>query len=171
MFNPVLKEVSADRLVYSTSVSFRIVFAVIAVFLAAAVRQPSVIIIIIIGACLFGALFLERWVFDKNQNVFEKNVGILVLYTRKRQPLDNLDKVLLREAGLSYSDRPKMMKAISRRTAILSVVDGNGTVHGLDMVKGSSIKEIRASGTRLADFCNIPFDDGLEEEEEEGSQI
>ena len=167
MFNPQLKEVSEQRLVYSTSVSFRIVFAIIALFLAAAVRQPGVLIILIIGACLFGALFLERWVFDKNDNVFEKNVGILLLHSRRRQPLDHLEKVLLREAGLSYSERPKMMRAISRRTAILSVVDRDGTVHGLDMVKGSTIKEIKASGTRLAEFCNIPFDDSLEEEEEQ----
>ena len=56
-----------------------------------------------------------------------------------------------------------MMRAVSRQTAILSIVDGEGKSYGLDMVKGSSIREVKESGARLAEFCGIPFEDNVTE--------
>ena len=52
-----------------------------------------------------------------------------------------------------------MVRAISRATAILSVVDRDGKSYGLDMVKGASLREIRDSAAKLAEFCDIPFED------------
>ena len=158
-------------MVYSTSSGFRIVFALIAGFLIFSSQgQPGVILIILIALSLLGALYLERWVFDRSANLFEKNVGLLFLHTRKRQPLDHLEKVVLREVGPSYQDRPRMMKAVSRQAAILSIVDRSGTNHGLDMLKGSSLREARDSAQKLAKFCDIPFEDLVPQEEAEVPQ-
>ena len=171
MFNPVLRAVSERRLVYSTSSGFRIVFAVIAGFLIFSSQgQPGVILIILIALSALGALYLERWVFDKEDNLFEKNVGLLFLHSRKRQPLDHLAKIVLREVGPSYQDRPKMMKAVSRQAAILAIIDQEGTNHGLDMIKGASLREARDSAQKLAKFCDIPFEDLVPQDEEEVPQ-
>ena len=159
MFNPVLREVSQRRLVYSTSIGFRLVFAAIAVFLIISVRQPNVVVIIFLALSVFGALYLERWVFDKDANLFEKNVGVLFLHTRKKMPLDRLQRVVLREVGPAHHERPRMVRAISRASAILSVVDRDGNTYGLDMIKGASLREIRNSAVKLAKFCGIPFED------------
>lgn len=159
MFSPVLREVSEQRMVYSTSVGFRVVFAVIAVFLIVSVRQLNVVVGIFLALSVFGALYLERWIFDKDANLFEKNVGILFLHTRKRLPLDRLQRVVLREVGPAHHERPRMVRAISRAAAILSVVDCDGKSYGLDMVKGTSLQEIRKSAAKLAGFCGIPFED------------
>ena len=159
MFNPVLRKVTDRRLVYSTSLGFRIVFAAIAIFLIVSMRQPNVVVIIFLALSLFGALYLERWVFDKDANVFEKNVGLLFLHTRKKLPLDRLQRVVLREVGPAHHERPRMVRAISRATAILSVLDRDGKSYGLDMVKGASLREIRDSAAKLAEFCDIPFED------------
>ena len=168
MFNPVLREVSERRMVYSTSSGFRIVFAIIAGFLIFSSQgQPGIILIILIALSALGALYLERWVFDKEANLFEKNVGLLFLHTRKRQPLDHLAKIVLREVGPSYQDRPRMMKAVSRQAAILAIIDQEGTNHGLDMIKGSSLREARDSAHKLAKFCDIPFEDLVPQEESE----
>lgn len=146
-------------MVYSTSVGFRVVFAVIAVFLIVSVRQLNVVVGIFLALSVFGALYLERWIFDKDANLFEKNVGILFLHTRKRLPLDRLQRVVLREVGPAHHERPRMVRAISRAAAILSVVDCDGKSYGLDMVKGTSLQEIRKSAAKLAGFCGIPFKD------------
>ena len=168
MFNPVLKAVSERRMVYSTSSGFRIVFAIIAGFLIFSSQgRPGIILIILIALSALGALYLERWVFDKDSNLFEKNVGLLFLHTRNQQPFDQLEKVVLREVGPAYQDRPRMMKAVSRQAAILSIVDGTGTNHGLDMIKGSSLREARDTAQKLATFCDIPFDDLVPQEEAE----
>ena len=158
-------------MVYSTSSGFRIVFGVIAGFLMFSSQgQPGVILIILIALSLLGALYLERWVFDKDANLFEKNVGLLFLHTRKKQSLDQIEKVVLREVGPAYQDRPRMMKAVSRQAAILAIVDRSGTNHGLDMIKGSSLREARDSAQKLAKFCDIPFDDLVPQEESEVPQ-
>ena len=171
MFNPVLRTVSERRLVYSTSSGFRIVFALIAGFLIFSSQgQPGIILIVLIALSALGALYLERWVFDKDANRFEKNVGLLFLHTRKRQPLDHLAKIVLREVGPSYQDRPKMMKAVSRQAAILAIVDQSGTNHGLDMIKGASLREARDSAQKLAKFCDIPFEDLVPQDEAEVPQ-
>ncbi len=171
MFNPILRTVSEQRMVYSTSSGFRVVFALIAGFLVFSSQgQPGVILIILIALSLLGALYLERWVFDKDANMFEKNVGLLFLHTRKQQPLDHLTKIVLREVGPSYQDRPRMMKAVSRQAAILAIVDQSGTNHGLDMIKGSSLREARDSAQKLAKFCDIPFEDLVPQEETDVQQ-
>lgn len=158
-------------MMYSTSSGFRIVFALIAGFLVFSSQgQPGVILIILIALSLLGALYLERWVFDKDANLFEKNVGLLFLHTRKRQPLNHLTKIVLREVGPSYQDRPRMMKAVSRQAAILAIVDQSGTNHGLDMIKGSSLREARDSAQKLAKFCDIPFEDLVPQEETDVQQ-
>ena len=155
-------------MVYSTSSGFRVVFAIIAGFLIFSSQgQPGIILIILIALSALGALYLERWVFDREANLFEKNVGLLFLHTRKQQPLDHLDKIVLREVGPSYQDRPRMMKAVSRQAAILAIVDQSGTNHGLDMIKGSSLREARDSAQKLAKFCDIPFEDLVPQEEAE----
>jgi len=171
LFNPVLRTVSERRMVYSTSSGFRVVFAIIAGFLIFSSQgQPGVILIILIALSLLGALYLERWVFDKEANLFEKNVGLLFLHTRKQQPLEHLTKIVLREVGPSYQDRPRMMKAVSRQAAILAIVDQSGTNHGLDMIKGSSLREARDSAQKLAKFCDIPFEDLVPQEEADVQQ-
>jgi hypothetical protein len=48
---------------------------------------------------------------------------------------------------------------MSRRTAILSVVDRDGRVYGLDMVKGGSVREVKKSAELLSDFCGITLED------------
>ena len=157
-------------MVYSTSSGFRLVFAAIALVLVVSVRQPSVVVMVFLVLSVFGALYLERWIFDKEANLFEKNVGILFLHTRKQLPLDRLERVVLREVGPSHRERPRMVRAMSRAAAIFSVVDHDGTSYGLDMVKGASLKEIRSSAEKLAKFCEIPFDDQGPQTEEDGSQ-
>lgn len=170
MFNPVLRKHGAHRLVYSTSIGFRFLFLITAGIIIASVasvgegaflERINFVALIIIGICLFAALYLERWVFDKKTNRFEKNVGIVFFHSRRRYLLDTLQKVVLQELGVKYGDRPKMQRWMSRRTAMLSVVDREGNVYRLDMVKGGSVREVRKSAELLADFCGIPLEDHL----------
>ena len=63
-----------------------------------------------------------------------------------------------------------MMKAVSRQAAILAIVDQSGTNHGLDMIKGASLREARDSAQKLAKFCDIPFEDLVPQDEAEVPQ-
>jgi hypothetical protein len=170
LFNPVLKKHGSDRMVYSTSIGFRIVFLVTAGIIIASVaaygkgpffQRINLLTLVIIAICLFAALYLERWVFDKTKNRFERNVGIVFLYSRQRYPLDALQKVVLKESGVKYNDRPKMLRWISRMAVMLSIVDRDGKIYRLDMVKGASAREARRAAELLSDFCRILLEDHL----------
>lgn len=178
MFNPILRKRGANRLVYSTSFGFRIVFLVTAGTIIGCIvcfsegsfwERVNFVAIIIIGICLFAALYLERWIFDKNTNRFEKNVGLVFVHSRQAHPLDTLAKVVLEEPGMKYGDRPKMLRWTSRRRAVLSISDRDGNVYGLDMVRGGSVREVRKSAELLSDFCGIPLEDHLGDVIEGGS--
>jgi hypothetical protein len=168
LFNPVLRKRGTHSLVYSTSIGFRFIFLLTAgviIVIVATVGEGSFfecvnfVALIIIGICLFAALYLERWIFDKKANLFERNIGIVFFHSRRRHPLDALQKVVLEERGLKLNERPKMLRWMSRRTAILSVVDRDGNVYGLDMVKGGSVREVKKSAELLSDFCGITLED------------
>ena len=170
LFNPGLRERGKNRMVYSTSVGYRLVFCVTALIIILGVASVAgksffdsfnVFSCIIIGVCLFAALYLERWIFDKETNLFESNVGILFVYSRKKRSLDTLQKVVLQELGVNYTHKPKLLRWTSRKTAMLSVVDRDGNVYGLDMVKGGSVREARISAEKLSTFCGIPLEDNL----------
>jgi hypothetical protein len=170
LFNPVLRKHGAHRLVYSTSIGFRVLFLITAGIIIVSVvclgggiffERINFAALIVIGFCPFAALYLERWVFDKKTNRFEQNVGIVFFYSRRLHLLDSLQKVVLKEFGVRYDENPKIQCRMSRRAAMLSVVDQGGNVYRLDIVKGGSIREVKKSAELLADFCGIPLEDHL----------
>jgi hypothetical protein len=155
-------------MVYSISLWFRIVFLIVALIVLASVAGFSegaflsrfnAVSLIVVGVCLFAAAHLERWTFDRNANLFERDVGILLLYARKRRPLDALTKVVLREFGAKSKEEPRLVGWMSRPLAVLAVVDRDGNVYRLDMTRGGSVRELRRSAERLSAFCAIPLED------------
>jgi hypothetical protein len=168
LFNPTLKEYGDDKIVYATSLGFRIVFIFIAVFILISVLLASEgpvitrfngISVAIILICSIAALYLERWSFDKKTNAFERNVGFLFFYSRKNIPLDSLEKVVLYEPGVAQPEPSKYSRLVTRKSALVCVVDTGGNVYKLDMMKGGSITQARKIAESLSIFCDIPFND------------
>ncbi len=177
MFSPVLRAQGESRLVYATSVAFRImlfataiviVLSIVAVSGGSFFARSNIFSLVIAGICLFAALFRERWIFDKDANLFEKDVGFLFFHARKRAPLDALQKVLLQGPAFQQVDPPALLRWNARKTVTLSVVDRDDRLHRLDMVNGGSVRNMRRSAERLSAFCAIPLEDatGLKGEKE-----
>jgi len=167
LFSAVLREQGNQRMVYSTSVGTRIVFLVtllVIIFSIASVPEGSFLSrlnafsLAVISVCLFGLLYVQRWVFDKKSNLFEMDVGIVFLYRRKKAPLDALQKIVFHEAGRVADDGPKLVGLTSRRIAILSVVDRDSRAFKLDTARGGSVRELRRSAERLCAFCALPLE-------------
>jgi hypothetical protein len=170
LFNQVLKMLGSRKMVYSISVGYRIIFLAIAGVIIGSIsffgvgslfERINIGTLVIVLICLFAALYQERWIFDKNSNRFEKNFGIAFFYSRRRYPLDTLAKVVLQEPGLKYKEKPTLIRWVSPRSAILSIVDRNGTVYRLDMAKGGSARELRQFAERLSEFCGVPLENHL----------
>jgi hypothetical protein len=167
VFSAVLREKGTQRMVYATSVGVRIVFLVtilVIILSIASVPEGSFLsrfnafTLAVVAICLFGALYTERWVFDKKSNLFERNVGVVFLYSRKKVPLDTLQKVVFHEAGGGPRESLKLISVTPPRIAILSVVDRDSNVFKLETARGGSVRELRRSAERLCSFCAIPLE-------------
>ena len=167
MFGPVLKKETEFRLVYSTSLSFRVLCLssgiILLLIILSGVQGPfyfdeHLIALSISGICLVSALYLERWIFDKESNLFERHFGLLFLYSKLKRPLDRLECVLLYEMNRdsSQSDTPKY-SMLTRRSASLSIRSANNEVFKLDRVNGSGVKELSKTAEDLSRFCEIPL--------------
>ena len=97
--------------------------------------------------------------FDRSANLFEKDVGILFVYARKKAPLDALSKVVLQGPVVRQEDTPALLRWTSRKTVMLSVVGRDARVYWLDMLSGGSARDVRRSAERLSVFCAIPLED------------
>jgi len=184
LFGQALREQGEERLVYSAPVGQRVAFAAIAAVIVASVAvvgtgpllsRLNLFSVALVAVCIFAAVYLERWTFDREANRFERNVGILPLYHRDSKPLDSLRKVILRERGGRRGARPATgdggpaegptpLGILTRGAATLCVVDQEGREYRLDIVRGSAASQLRKCAERLSAFCSIP----MEEETEEG---
>ena len=167
MFDPILKENGTSRLTYATPLSFRVVCAAVAIiiFLSVALvpggtllSRLGVVPLVLICLCAFGALYLDRWTFDKAANVFQQDVGILLLHARRRRPLDSLRKVVLFQRGSGAGEHPSVLGPRARGTVVLSVVDRDGRVFKLNLSRGGGTRALRVYAERLAAFCSVPLE-------------
>ena len=181
MFSLVLTEKGKHRLVYSTSIGFRMVYLSIALLIflplitysdGSIFKSANIIALSLCAICLLSSLFLERWVFDKDSNFFEKNVGLILLYGKKRRPMDTLQSVVLdefRKGDRGDNVKPRRQSLfghrtqslIAHRTIVLYLQDRDGEVYKLDIVRGLGLEKLRKQAERLSDFCGIPFEDRL----------
>ena len=104
MFDLVLRTEGKHKMVYATSNAFRVIFLGIALPILVTVliaskgfpfQHANIFVLVLCAVCLLSGLFLERWVFDKGSNLFEKHVGLIFLYWTGRRPLDALQRVVL----------------------------------------------------------------------------
>lgn len=188
-----LREKGKDRLELSLSHSFRIILTFFFVLscLVLFSGDPSsgkvsinllpLLLVIVTG---LSALYEERWVFDRKENIFENHFGLIFLSRKRRVALDELARVeidsfirgrledredLPEDAGsFKSTSRPEKSsftgflgltpKRHAVRVVKLAVVDKQEKTYVLDTAKGHRVEEFRRTGKRIADFCGIPFE-------------
>ena len=163
MFNLVLRKTEKRRLVYSTSNGFRFVFLGIALLIFLTVlsasggmpfQRANIFALTLCIVCVGAALFLERWIFDMQSNLFEKNSGLIFFYFRKKKSLDSLKKVVLGDSLSSIRSTGRRLNPIDRRNVVLYLQDRDDKVYKLDIVKGPGMGELRKTAVKLSDFCS-----------------
>jgi hypothetical protein len=189
-----LKTKGKDRLDLCIPLRSRLLFAFFFVlscfvFLSSILSEdkPGSYTIPLVLVCVTGlsALYEERWIFDKNRNIFENRFGLLILSRKKTIPLTELARVELdsfmkghmgetRDTledeqtpnSLQRSEKTPLhglLKAPQRRYIYriirLRVVDKQEKAYVLDSSRAHRIEEFRLIGRKIADFCGIPFEE------------
>ena len=180
----VLKAQSKERIALVISSGFRLIFVSIGIVIIAALimtstlpffHRSNVVPLLFCFVCILASLYLERWIFDRRLNIFERQTGLVFLFKRQRQALDSLRRVLLSqyqrgyigsERGLAGTGKePKRRGAFSRMFVTLSVEDDQAIIHRLDIARAVHLGEIRKNARGIADFCGIPLEDDASREE------
>lgn len=165
MIRPVLN-IQNERLTITTALGFRLVFVGIALALGIGVLWFShwrvvggtyVPLFVVLGLCLFAALFLERWTFDRSLNSIERNFGLVFLYFRTTIPLDSLRAVKLRGLRSSFPLGRFSPSMPMQQTVALAVEDNAGRTYVLDVARGHSGARVSDTAWRLSEFCRIPL--------------
>jgi len=181
----VLKAQGQERIVLVISTGFRLIFLSIAVIILAALVMTSspplfhnanIFPLSLCGICLLASLYLERWIFDRGLNLFERNVGLMFLFKRRQQSLDELRRVLLsqyqqgyeRSANLRepHGSGSRKRRMFSRVFVTLGVEDEQARIYKLDVASAVHIGDIRKNARAIADFCGIPLVDDADSEYE-----
>ena len=149
--------------------------------------KPSSYTIPLVLVCVTGlsALYEERWIFDKNRDIFQSRFGLLFLARKKTVPLTELARV---ETDSFYKGRADehrgpleneqpfgslqrfekaslhgLLKAPQRRYIYriirLRVVDKQEKAYVLDSTRAHRIEAFRLTCQKIADFCRIPFEE------------
>ena len=189
-----IKTKSKDRLEFGIPLRSRLLFAfffVLSCFVLLSSilseGKPSSTTIPLVLVCVTGlsALYEERWIFDKNRNIFESRFGLLIFSRKKSIPLTEIARVELDsfmkghrvetrgtvedEQTLNSPQRSEkshlhgLFKAPQRRYMYriirLRVVDKQEKAYVLDSTRAHRIEAFRLTGQKIADFCRIPFEE------------
>ena len=156
MFNPILKNNGPDKLVYATSLGFRLVFIIIMIFMLLVIDYSNILQFLFIFICIIGATYLERFIFDRAENLLQVNLGLLFWYSTRKIKLDDVKQIVLRESGIKGNNKP-WGRIMSGEIITISVVDKNGKQISIDRARGSRVRELREFAVRISDFCDIPI--------------
>ena len=189
-----LRTKGRDRLEFCIPLRSRLLFAFFfvlscLVFLSSILSEdkPGSYTTPLVLVCVTGlsALYEERWIFDKNRNIFENRFGLLIFSRKKSIPLIELARVELDSFTKGHMGETRdtledeqtpnspqrsekshlhgLLRAPQRRYIYriirLRVVDKQEKVYVLDSSRSHRIEEFRLIGRKIADFCNIPFDE------------
>ena len=167
MFGSVLKKEGETRLCYSTSTAFRVLCfssgVILLYIILKEAEQPfdfnsNLVGLSITLICLVSAMYLERSVFDKESNQFEKHFGLLFIYSRLSRPLNSLESVSLKEFNSNSSEaNDGKTYMMSRKYASLTVVTANKEIITIDTAKSSGTKELLKTAEEISKFCEIPL--------------
>ena len=181
----VLKAQGEERIVLVISTGFRLIFLSIAAIIFAALIMTSspslfhhanIFPLFLCGICLLASLYLERWIFDRRLNLFERNVGLMFLFKRRPQSLDGLRRVLLSQYQRGYvrsenvreppGSGSRKRRMFSRVFVTLGVEDEQARIYRLDIASAVHLGEMRKNARGIADFCRIPLEDDADSEYE-----
>jgi hypothetical protein len=159
----ILKEKRDGTLVLVLPVWFRVLFLFIVLLLAAGVivsgpgASGQWLPVLIILACTWGALYEERWNFNKEKSKIEYVTGIVILNKKKIYSLK--DSVIFKVSGDFQESTEGKLGRLKKRMVKFSLILNSGEVLDIDIVTGKTgSEELREKAKKIADYCEIQLE-------------
>lgn len=154
----VLKEKKDGSLSLVLPVWFRILFLFIVVLLAAGVFVSGIgasgqwIPILIILACIGGAFYEEKWVFNKAHNNFVYILGTMFINKKKFYKLEDID--IFKVSGDFHTDTEGKLNRLRKKMVKFSLILKSGKVIDIDITTAKTeSEELKEKAQRIAAYC------------------
>jgi hypothetical protein len=155
-----LKKRKDGSLILILPIWFRIMFLFIAALLAAgiyAVGPGSIrqwIPILIMLACIAGALYEEKWIFDKSGNKIEYHSGIMFISRKKSYKLEEVE--VFKITGDFHKANEGRLNRLRKKMIKFSLILNSGDVLDIDITTGRTVSiELREKAERIAAHCGV----------------
>lgn len=156
----VLKEKRDGILALVLPLWFRLLFLFIIVLLAAGVfvSGPGAsglwIPILIILACLGGALYEEKWIFNNLEKNIEYTSGIMVVNKRKIYKFEDIEQFNI--TGEFHTENEGRINRLRKKMVKFSIILKSGKVLDIDITSGKTQSaELKEKAKKIAAYCGI----------------
>ena len=178
-FKLVLVSEGENKLILRVPLSFRLITGgiacVILIFLISGARagiasffaRENTLLLIFFLLSFLSGIYKDRWIFNREQDVCERQIGLLFLFSLKRMKLSSIKRVEVSEyvrgstpgSGPLTTRAPRVgvMDNRRRRFVTLTLVNEQDEILKLENASSLRTKSIVSMGKRLADFCSIEF--------------
>ncbi len=156
----VLKTGKDGSLSLVLPVWFRLLFLFIVILLSAGVFVSGIgahgqwfpILIIII--CIAGALYEEKWIFNKSKNTIYYISGTLVINKKKIYKFDNIENFKI--SGEFHSENEGKLNHLRKKMVKFSLIFKSGEVMDIDITTGKTTsEELISKAKKIANYCEI----------------
>jgi hypothetical protein len=156
----VLKEKRDGTLVLVLPIWFRFLFLFIVLLLTAGVIVSGIgasgqwVPILIILICIVGALYEEKWIFDKSLNSFAYISGTVILNKKKTYKIKEIE--IFNITGEFHTENEGKINRIRKKMVKFSMVLNSGKVLDIDITTGkTNSAELKEKAQKIAAYCGV----------------
>ena len=167
-----------DQLVLRVPTRFRIVMIIITVVILGGTiavtpggpknvfEEANLLPLLLLSLSLLSALYRDRWLFDKERDLLERQFGLLFLYKRNRMRVSDLQRVEVTEyvrgswpgsAPVAGGENLKGRGQEKRSFVMLTLVTKDGREFKLENYSGPKAGIVINMGRQLSDYLQIAF--------------
>ena len=153
-----LKERTDGTLRLVLPIWFRLLFLFIIILLTAGVIVSGIsalgqwIPILIIIACIGGALYEEKWIFNKLENNIEYISGTMIINKRKVYKFKDVEQFNI--TGEFHTDNEGKINRLRKKMVKFSIILNSGIVLDIDITTGKTESiELKEKAQKIAAYC------------------
>ena len=166
----VLRKDNENELVLTLPTGFRIMFAVIVVFLGGSMISTGGVSagsVTLTALSLLAGLYKERWSFSKETKMIEHRTGLLFAFLTKSFEIDSVETFVF---SLSETWRPPAGRIMKNRSAYgtepqrkatsmasFGLITKDGKVQTIEIRKSRTNELMEENARQIADFCGVPL--------------
>ena len=161
----VLKKKRDGTLVLVLPIWFRMLFLFIVVLLAAGVFVSGItasgqwIPILIILMCSFGALYEEKWIFNKSLNSFTYISGTMFLNKKKIYKFEDIE--IFNITGEFHTENEGRINRLRKKMVKFSLILKSGKVMDIDITTGKTESlKLKEKAQKIAAYCGAELATG-----------